>query len=160
AGLLSPLRLQPHRRRVRRRAGARAAAVGWRAMSASSFRAFRAATTGDSIDRGVVTMAADELPADGVLIEVHWSSVNFKDGLASTPTGKVARISPMVPGIDIAGVLVEDAGDLKAGAGVIAHGYDIGVSRHGGFARYARVPAEWIVPLPDGLSTHDAMVIG
>jgi putative YhdH/YhfP family quinone oxidoreductase len=129
-------------------------------MSIAPFRAFRANTTGESIDRGVVTMTADELPADGVLVEVHWSSVNYKDGLASTPTGKVARISPMVPGVDLAGVLLEPAAGLDAGAEVIVHGYDLGVARHGGFARYARVPEEWIVPLPAGLSTREAMIIG
>ena len=95
-----------------------------------------------------------------MLVEVHWSSVNYKDGLASTPTGKVARISPIVPGIDLAGVTVEDAPGIPAGTAVLAHGYDIGVSRHGGFAEYARVPAEWLVPLPDGLSAREAMVVG
>jgi putative YhdH/YhfP family quinone oxidoreductase len=129
------------------------------AMSADSFRAFRAVTDGESIDRGVVTMSADELP-DGALVAVEWSSVNYKDGLASTPSGKVARISPIVPGIDLAGVLVEDAGGLPAGTAVLAHGYDIGVSRHGGFAEYARVPADQLVALPEGLSAHDAMVVG
>jgi putative YhdH/YhfP family quinone oxidoreductase len=104
-------------------------------------------------------MDAGDLP-EGVLVDVHWSSVNYKDGLASTPSGKVARISPMVPGIDLAGVLAEDAGDLEAGTEVLAHGYDIGVSRHGGFAEQARVPAEWLVPLPPGLSARDAMAIG
>jgi acrylyl-CoA reductase (NADPH) len=128
-------------------------------MSVDSFRAFRAVTDGESVDRGVTTMSVDELP-DGALIEVHWSSVNYKDGLASTPTGKVARISPIVPGIDLAGVLAEDAGDLPAGTRVLAHGYDTGVARHGGFAEYARVPAEQLVVLPEGLSAHDAMVIG
>jgi putative YhdH/YhfP family quinone oxidoreductase len=105
-------------------------------------------------------MGLDELPPDGALIEVQWSSVNYKDGLASTPSGKVARVSPMVPGIDLAGVLAEDVGDLKAGTEVLAHGYDIGVARHGGFAGFARVPAEWLVALPAGLSARDAMVIG
>ena len=128
-------------------------------MSSESFRAFRAATDGEAIDRGVVTMSADELP-EGALVEVHWSSVNYKDGLASIPKGQVARISPMVPGIDLAGVLAEDAGDLAAGTAVLAHGYDIGVARHGGFAEYARVPADQLVALPDGLSAHDAMVVG
>ncbi len=128
-------------------------------MTSSSFRAFRAVTTGDAIERGVVSMTADELP-EGALIEVHWSSVNYKDGLASTPAGKVARVSPMVPGIDLAGVLVEAAGDLPAGTEVVAHGYDIGVARHGGYAEYARVPAEWLVPLPTGLTSRDAMIIG
>ncbi len=129
-------------------------------MPPTTFRAFRADTSGDSINRGVVTMALDELPADGALVEVHWSSVNYKDGLASTPAGKVARTSPMVPGIDLAGVLLEDAGDLRAGTEVLAHGYDIGVARHGGFAACARVPADWLVALPAGLTTRDAMVIG
>jgi acrylyl-CoA reductase (NADPH) len=129
-------------------------------MSSAEFRAFRAVTDGEAVDRGVVTMTGGELPADGVLVEVHWSSVNYKDGLASTPTGKVARISPIVPGIDLAGVLVEDAPGMPAGTEVLAHGYAIGVGRHGGYAQYARVPAEWLVELPSGLSTRDAMVVG
>lgn len=129
-------------------------------MIVDSFRAFSADTSGDAIQRGAVTMSADELPADGVLVEVHWSSVNYKDGLAATPTGKVARISPMVPGIDLAGVLAEDAPGMPAGTSVLAHGYDIGVSRHGGFAEYARVPADWLVALPDGLSEREAMIVG
>jgi putative YhdH/YhfP family quinone oxidoreductase len=130
------------------------------ASSSSSFRAFRAVTDGEAVDRGVVTISADEISADGVLVEVHWSSVNYKDGLASTPTGKVARISPMIPGIDLAGVTVDDAPGIPAGTAVLAHGYDIGVSRHGGFSEYARVPAEWLVPLPVGLEARDAMVVG
>ncbi len=129
-------------------------------MSIAPFRAFRADTSGESVSRGVVTMGVDELAADGVLVKVQWSSVNYKDGLASTPTGKVARFSPMVPGVDLAGVLVEPAAGLPAGAEVIVHGYDLGVNRHGGFAQYARVPEEWIVPLPAGLTTREAMIIG
>jgi putative YhdH/YhfP family quinone oxidoreductase len=129
-------------------------------MTAASFRAFQAVTDGESVERGVTTMTPDDLPAGGVLVRVQWSSVNYKDGLASTPTGRVARISPIVPGVDLAGVLVEDAPGLPAGTAVIAHGYAIGVARHGGYAEYARVPAEWLVALPDGLSTRDAMVIG
>ena len=128
-------------------------------MDHATFRAFQAVTRGDAPTRGVTTLPADALP-DGALVEVHWSSVNYKDALASTPAGRVARISPIVPGIDLAGTLLEDAGDLRAGTEVVAHGYEIGVSRHGGFARLARVPAEWLVPLPAGLSTRDAMVIG
>ena len=129
-------------------------------MTVDSFRAFSADTSGDSVQRGVVTMSPDELPSDGVLVEVHWSSVNYKDGLAATPAGKVARISPIVPGIDLAGVLVEDAPGMPAGTSVLAHGYDIGVSRHGGFAEYARIPADWLVAVPDGLSEREAMIIG
>jgi acrylyl-CoA reductase (NADPH) len=125
-----------------------------------SFRAFQAVTTGDSIERGVVNLQPKDLPEDGVLVDVQWSGVNYKDGLAAVPNGRVARISPIVPGVDLAGTLAEDADHLKAGTEVIAHGYDIGVSRYGGFAERARVPADWLVPLPVGLTTRDAMVIG
>jgi acrylyl-CoA reductase (NADPH) len=129
-------------------------------MAIDQFRAFRAVTDGDVVERGVVTMGIDELPADGVLVAVEWSSVNYKDGLASTPTGKVARISPIVPGIDMAGTVAEAAPGWPEGAPVLAHGYEIGVARHGGFAEYARVPAGQLVRLPEGLSARDAMAVG
>src|SRR5215212_6824876 len=129
-------------------------------MTPSSFRAYQAVTTGDAVDRRVTTMKVGDLAPDGVLVEVHWSSVNYKDGLASTPAGKVARISPLVPGVDLAGVLVDDAPGMPAGTSVIAHGYDLGVSRHGGFGRLARVPFGWLVALPDGLTTREAMIVG
>jgi len=106
-------------------------------------------------------MSVDALPPDGVLIEVIWSSVNYKDALASTPAGRVARVSPLVVGIDLAGRVVDSGSDgPPAGTEVLAHGYDLGVAHHGGFAEYARVPAEWIVPVPPGLSLRDTMVIG
>lgn len=129
----------------------------------SEFRAFQAITDADVAERGVVTMSANDLPEAGpdrVDVEVHWSSVNYKDGLASTPTGKVARISPIVPGVDLAGVLLGDAGELRAGTEVIVHGYDLGVGQHGGFAEYARVPIDWVVALPSGLTMREAMVFG
>lgn len=132
----------------------------------TEFAAFQAVTDGDNVERGVVTMTTDDLPSDGVLVRVQYSSVNYKDGLASTPSGKVARISPIVPGVDLAGVTAEDcpAGDghdaIPAGTPVLAHGNDIGVSRHGGYAEYARVPANNLIPIPDGLSARDTMVIG
>ncbi len=129
-------------------------------MTPSTFRSYQAVTTGDAVDRCVAPMTSDDLPADGVLIEVHWSSVNFKDGLASTPKGRVARISPIVPGIDLSGVVVDGTDRFPAGTKVIAHGYDIGVARHGGYAEYARVPEEWLVALPPTLSLREAMVIG
>jgi acrylyl-CoA reductase (NADPH) len=94
-------------------------------------------------------------------VRVEWSSVNYKDALATIPKGGVARVSPLVPGVDLAGVVTasDDAG-ITPGARVVVHGYDLGVSRHGGFAETARVPAGWVVPLPDALTTHDAMAIG
>jgi putative YhdH/YhfP family quinone oxidoreductase len=106
-------------------------------------------------------MSLDDLPADGVLIEIERSSVNYKDALATTANGKVARISPLVPGIDLAGTVVEsDVDEVAPGTAVVAHGYDLGVSRHGGYAQLARVPADWVVPLPTGLDAREAMIIG
>jgi acrylyl-CoA reductase (NADPH) len=80
---------------------------------------------------------------------------------ASTEKGRVARISPLVPGIDLAGtVRSSDAAGITAGDPVVVHGYDLGVSRHGGYAQMARVPSDWVVPLPAGLTTREAMTIG
>ena len=129
-------------------------------MTADTFRAFVATKTDDGFERGVTEMSIDDLSEGGVLIDVEWSSVNYKDALASTADGKVARISPLIPGIDLAGTVAEDGEGVAAGTAVLAHGYDIGVSRHGGFAGRARVPAEWLVPLPTGLDGREAMVIG
>lgn len=129
-------------------------------MSAESFRAFVATKTDDGFSRGPAELSTTDLPGDGVLIDVEYSSVNYKDALASTPDGRVARISPLVPGIDLAGTVAESAEGFSAGTPVLAHGYDIGVSRHGGFSAQARVPAEWLVPLPTGLDAREAMVIG
>ncbi|WP_054815359.1 oxidoreductase [Nocardia arizonensis] len=98
-------------------------------------------------------------PGD-VTIKVHYSSANYKDALAITPRGGVVRKYPIVPGIDITGEVVESGNDdFAPGDPVVAHGYDIGVAQNGGFAEYARVPAEWVVKL-DGLSTRDAAIIG
>lgn len=129
-------------------------------MTADTFRAFVATKTDDGFERGVTELSDDHLPHDGVLIDVEFSSVNYKDALASTPDGKVARISPLIPGIDLAGTVARDHDGLSAGTPVLAHGYDIGVARHGGFAGRARVPADWVVPLPTGLDAREAMVIG
>ena len=132
-------------------------------MTSETFRAFVATKTDDAFERGVQEMTTADLPGDGLLIDVEWSSVNYKDALASTPDGRVARISPIIPGIDLAGRLAEDHPHhphLAKGTHVLAHGYDIGVSRHGGFAGQARVPEEWIVPLPVGLDSRESMVIG
>jgi len=109
----------------------------------------------------VTARTLDDLPEGDVVVEVSHSSVNYKDGLASRPDGQVARISPIVPGVDLSGTVVEGSGDgFGPGSVVLAHGYEIGVARHGGFARYARVPAGWVVPLDDGLSPREAMTLG
>lgn len=124
------------------------------------FPAFVFSNDPDAPRRGVQDVTLDDIASDGVLIEVEWSSVNYKDGLASTVSGKVARLSPLIPGIDLAGRVVADGDGFSAGQSVLAHGYDIGTARHGGYARYTRVPADWIIPLPDGLTSREAMIIG
>jgi acrylyl-CoA reductase (NADPH) len=125
------------------------------------FRAFVAERIGDHIERGVRELGPGDLPEGEVLVRVGWSSVNYKDALATIPNGKVARINPIVPGIDLAGeVAASSDSSLPVGTPVLAHGYEIGVSRHGGYAEYARVPAEWVVPLVAGFSAREAMAIG
>ena len=106
-------------------------------------------------------LPAEELGEGDVNIRVRWSSVNYKDGLATQPNNKVARIDPLVPGVDLSGeVVASDADGIAAGDEVIAHGHDLGVSHHGGFAHYARVPAAWVVPLPKGMTLREAMALG
>ena len=113
------------------------------------------------LDRGVRSFAEADLPAGEVEIRVGWSSVNYKDGLATRLDGRVARIDPLIPGIDLAGEVVASSDRaFRVGDPVLAHGYDLGVARHGGYSEYQRVPAGWVVPLPPGLSARDAMAIG
>jgi acrylyl-CoA reductase (NADPH) len=128
----------------------------------STFRAFVAERMDDGrVERGVRDFAAHDLPAGGVEVRVAWSSVNYKDGLATVADGKVARISPIIPGIDLAGeVIASDAPAFHPGDAILAHGYDLGVARHGGFGEFTRLPASYVVPLPEGLSARDAMAIG
>ncbi|GAB6079270.1 oxidoreductase [Hydrogenophilus hirschii] len=96
-----------------------------------------------------------------VLIRVHYSSINYKDALAATGKGKIIRRFPCIGGIDLAGTVVESSDDrFRPGDAVIATSYDIGVSHHGGYAEYARIPAKWIVPLPAGLDLFEAMALG
>jgi acrylyl-CoA reductase (NADPH) len=121
------------------------------------FRAFVATQRDDEVERGLTTLGEDDLPEGEVTIKVGWSSVNYKDALATIPCGGVARISPLVPGIDLAGEVVDGEG---TGDEVVVHGYDMGVAHHGGYAEYARVPADWVVPLPDGLDGRQAMGLG
>jgi putative YhdH/YhfP family quinone oxidoreductase len=125
------------------------------------FPAFLATKRDDAVDRGPATLGAADLPEGEVTIRVDWSSINYKDALATIPKGQVAQISPLVPGVDLAGeVVASDAQAIAPGTEALVTGYDLGVSHHGGWARYARVPADWVVPLPDGLTPRDAMALG
>jgi acrylyl-CoA reductase (NADPH) len=129
----------------------------------ATFRAFVAekGEDGTTVTRGVRDVAATELPDGEIEVRVAWSSVNYKDALATTVEGKVARISPLIPGIDLAGEVIgsSDPG-FAPGDRVIAHGYDLGVARHGGYGEYTRLPSTYVVPLPAGLPLRDSMAIG
>jgi acrylyl-CoA reductase (NADPH) len=110
---------------------------------------------------GFVTMDESQLDPGEVTIEVAYSSVNYKDALAATGTGRIIRRHPCIGGIDLSGRVVSSSDPrFHAGEEVIATSFDIGVAHHGGYAKYARVPAQWVVPLPEGLSLHAAMALG
>ena len=127
----------------------------------SSVRALVADASGPATRLDLRPLPSAQLGEGDVGIAVSWSGVNYKDGLASRKDGRVARIDPLVPGIDLAGTVVEPGGSgLASGQPVLVHGYDLGVAHHGGYAEHARVPAAWVVPLPDGLTERQAMTIG
>ena len=109
----------------------------------------------------IQTLNTDDLPAGNVLIAVDYSSLNYKDGLAVTGTGKIIRDFPMIPGIDLAGSVLEST-DARYAVGdqVIVTGWGMGERYWGGYTQQARVNADWLVPLPQGLSTQQAMIIG
>ena len=127
----------------------------------NSFRAFRIFDEGGTSQGHFVDLTLDDLDPGDVLIRTAYSSVNYKDALAATGAGKVIRRFPCVGGVDAAGV-VESSADprFKAGAPVLVTGYDMGVAHDGGFAEYVRVPADWVVALPQGMSLFDAMALG
>jgi len=129
--------------------------------TANTTRAFTVGKTESGWARKIVDMPIDQLGDGDVLIQVEFSGINFKDGLASTESGRIARIDPLIGGVDLAGKIVESSNpNFKAGDNVIAHGYDIGVAHHGGFSQYARVQSAWLVPMPKGLDARTAMMIG
>lgn len=125
------------------------------------FKAYRIFEEQRRTDARFVEMAVEELDAGEVVIRTAFSSVNYKDALAATGAGRVIRRFPCVGGIDMSGTVVSSAdARFKAGDPVICTSYDLGVSHDGGFAEYVRVPAGWVVPLPHGLTLHEAMCLG
>jgi putative YhdH/YhfP family quinone oxidoreductase len=110
---------------------------------------------------GVGRRSLSDLPEGEVLIRVAYSSLNYKDALAATGRPGVARKFPHVPGIDAAGEVAESSvPQFRAGQKVLVTGYELGAGRWGGWAEYVRVPAEWVIPLPDGLSLVESMRFG
>lgn len=126
-----------------------------------TFQALVVDKNDDTFSVGVKQITREELPAGEVLIKVAYSSVNYKDGLASIPNGNIVRNYPFIPGIDLSGTVVSSEDSrFQPGQPVIATSYGIGVSHYGGFSEYARIPAEWVIPLPEGLSLREAMIYG
>jgi putative YhdH/YhfP family quinone oxidoreductase len=111
--------------------------------------------------REVTERSISDLPEGEVLVRVRYSSLNFKDGLSCIGNPGVTRNYPHTPGIDASGEVAESSDSrFKIGDSVIVTSYDLGMSTSGGFGQYIRVPAEWVVPLPEGLSLKDSMIFG
>jgi acrylyl-CoA reductase (NADPH) len=130
-------------------------------MSHETFKALLAEQVDGQTQVAIREVHQDDLPSGDVLVAVAYSTLNYKDGLAVTGQGKVIRKFPMAPGIDFAGNVVESTSPAyKAGDAVVLTGWGVGESHWGGFAQMARVKAEWLVPLAQGLSLKQAMGIG
>ncbi|RIK92421.1 MAG: oxidoreductase [Burkholderiales bacterium] len=130
-------------------------------MAPPDFTAYLIDKDGDKVGGRLTTMSAAQLDDGEVTIRVHFSSINYKDALAATGAGKIIRRFPCIGGIDLAGEVVESAdARFRPGDPVIATSFDLGVSHHGGYAQYARVPADWVLPLPSGLTLFETMALG
>ena len=126
-----------------------------------AFLAYRVDVSGRDITASWQEREEGELPAGDVLIEVSYSSVNYKDALSANGNKGVTKEYPHTPGIDAVGTVVssEDAG-FSAGDKVVVFGYDLGMNTEGGFSQRIRVPAAWVLKKPEGLSEEDAMAWG
>lgn len=126
-----------------------------------SFKAFRIHAGKDFERAGIETLTLDDLSQGDVVIKVEYSSVNYKDALAGTGIGKILRTSPLNGGIDLAGEVVSSTSELiQVGQPVLVNGSGLSEVHDGGYSEYARVPADWIVPMPQGLTTRTSMIIG
>ena len=125
------------------------------------FRAYRINEDDGKIVAGFTTMKVDELSAGEVVIKVSHSTINYKDALAATGTGRILRKFPLNGGIDLAGNVVSSAAEEFAeGDAVLVNGCGLSETRDGGYAEYARVPADAVVPVPPGMSVAETMQIG
>ena len=124
-------------------------------------RAFRIFNEAGTVEGRLVDLALDDLAAGEVVIKAAYSSVNYKDALAATGSGKILRRFPLVGGIDVSGIVASSTdARFREGDEVLVTGYDMAVGHDGGYAEYVRVPADWVVHLPEGLSLFDAMAFG
>jgi putative YhdH/YhfP family quinone oxidoreductase len=125
------------------------------------FKAYRTFEEDKVVSSRFVEMTEDELDQGDVIVRTKYSTINYKDALSYNGAGRVMRKFPTVGGIDMAGT-VEASADprFKRGDKVIVHAYDFGVAHDGGYAEYARVPADWVVRRPEGMTAFDAMTLG
>jgi len=131
-------------------------------MDGTTFRALVVRRNEDrTFTRAIETRSIDDLPDGDVLVRVAWSSLNYKDALSATGHPGVTRAFPHTPGIDAAGtVAASRVPEFHEGDEVVVIGHDLGMETDGGFAEYVRVPAEWVVHLPDGLTARESMIYG
>ena len=127
----------------------------------TDFTAYRIHEREGGVQAGFERLCLDDLPPGEVVIRAQYSSINYKDALAATGRGRILRRSPLVGGIDVAGT-VESSADARfiAGDAVLVTGCGLGESHDGGYAERVRVPADWVVPLPEGLTLFEVMAIG
>lgn len=131
-------------------------------MESKTFKAMVVQETADgTYTRRIAKKSLDDLPAGEVLVRVHYSSLNYKDGLSATGHRGVTKHYPHTPGVDAAGVVEVSLSEaFQPGDEVIVTSYDLGMNTSGGFGQYIRVPAGWVVPLPENLSPKESMAYG
>jgi putative YhdH/YhfP family quinone oxidoreductase len=131
-------------------------------MSQQTFKAMVVTETEDhQFIREIKDRNLDSLPDGDLLVKVSYSSLNYKDVLSAIGNRGVTRQYPHTPGIDAAGTVIESvSSDFKPGDEVIVTSYDLGMNTSGGFGQYIRVPAEWAVHMPEGLSARESMIFG
>jgi len=127
----------------------------------TSFRAFRIHQAGKGVDARLETLALDDLAEGDVVIRGHYSSINYKDALAATGKGRILRRFPLVGGIDVAGEVVSSSDErYQPGDAVVVTGCGLSEEHDGGYAEYARVRGDWVVPIPAGLDSRAVMQLG
>jgi NADPH2:quinone reductase len=127
----------------------------------TKFRACVVHERGGQVSAAIEEIGLDDLAQGEVVIEAHYSSVNYKDALAATGKGRIMQRFPLVAGVDVAGVVTSSSDPrFSAGAPVLVTGCGLGERHDGGFAQLVRVPADWVVPLPAGLSLFESMALG
>ena len=127
----------------------------------TTFKAYRTFEEDKKISSRFVTMTLDELDPGDLVIKSEYSTINYKDALSHNGAGRIMRRYPCVAGIDVAGEVVSSSdARFKPGQKVICNSYDFGVAHDGGYAQYCRVPADWVVAVPAGMTTFDAMCLG